>query len=164
VRDPDRDVPRFPATMRPLGADDILVPWLAVEYEIGRIQDGALLSVSLSNPFDARASVVSYREPVMQVGPDTSRQNLDTPRVAVAIEAAGRTRTGRELARRLNDDRHRRTDDFTLDRMTLTSRTFGTVTITVDGQRYGVRVPSSLFIYVHGRTDPENKQWMAESR
>jgi hypothetical protein len=166
VVDRDRDVPRFPAALRTLGAGDILVPWLAVEYEIGRIHNGALLSVSLSNPFDARASVASYREPPMQVGPDTSRQTLDTPRVAVNLEAAGRTLTGRELARRLDDSRHWRTDDFTFDRTAglLTGRAFGTVTVSIDGQRYAVRVPSSLFVYVHGRTDPENKQWMAESR
>ncbi len=166
VLDHDRRVPRFPATMQPLGASDILVPWLAVQYEIGRIENGALLSVNLSNPFDACMSVVSYREPLMQVGPDRSRQNLDTPRVAVDIEVAGRTLTGRELARRLSDDRHTRTDDFTFNRTAglLTGRAFGTVTISIDGQRHGVRVPSSLFGYVHGRTDPENKQWMVESR
>ena len=166
VIDHDRDGPRFLTAMQPLGASDILVPWLAVEYEIGRIHNGSLLSVKLSNPFDARASVVSYREPPMQVGPDTSRQNLDTPRVAVGLEAAGRTLAGRALARRLSDDRHTRADDFTFDRTTrlLTGRAFGTVTVTIDSQRYGVRVPSSLFVYIHGRTDPENKQWMAESR
>lgn len=160
----DRDVPRFAAAMQPLAADDILVPWLAVEYEIGRIHNGALLSVSLSNPFDARASVVSYREPPAQVGPNTSRQDMDTPRVAVGLEAADRTLSGRELARRL--DAGRRTDDVTFDRTAglFSGRAFGTVTVSIDGQRYGVRVPSSLFAYIHGRTDPENKQWMAESR
>ena len=165
VPDRTRDVPRFPAAMQRLGATDILVPWLSVEYDLGRIHNGAILSVKLSNPFDARASVVLYREPPMRVGPDTSRQNLDTPRVAVTVDAGGRALTGRELARRLSDDRHTRTDDFTFDRTSgRTGRSFGTVTITIDGQRYGVRVPSSLFVYVHGRTDPENKQWMAESR
>jgi hypothetical protein len=166
VLDHDRDVPRFPATMQQPGVGDILVPWLGVEYEIGRIHNGALLSVNLSNPFDARTSVVSYREPPMQVGPDTSRQNLDTPRIAVGLEAAGRTLTGRELARRLSDDRHTRTDDFTFDRTAglLTGRAFGTVTVSIDDERYGVRVPSSVFAYIHGRTDPENKHWMAESR
>jgi hypothetical protein len=166
VADHDRDVPRFPAAMRPLGASDILVPWLTVEYEIGRTRNSARLSVKLSNPFDARASVVLYREPPMKVGPDTSRQNMDTPRVAVSLEAGRRTLTGRQLARRLSDDRHTRTDDFTFDRAVglLTGRAFGTVNVTIDGRSYGVRVPSSLFGYIHGRTDPENKQWMAQSR
>ena len=84
----------------------------------------------------------------------------------MGFEVAGRTLTGRELARRLSDDRHTRTDDFTFDRTAglLTGRQFGTVAVSIDGQRYGVRVPSSLFAYIHGRTDPENKQWMAESR
>ena len=165
VPDRTRDVPRFPAAMRPLGATDLLVPWLAVEYELGRIHNGAILSAKLSNPFDARASVVLYREPPRQVGPDTSRQNLDTPRVAVSLETSSRVLAGRELARRLSDDRHTRTDEFTFDRTAgRTGRAFGTVTMTIDGQRYGVRVPSSLFVSIHGRTDPENKQWMAESR
>jgi hypothetical protein len=166
IPDRTRDVPHFPPAMQRLGATDLLVPWLAVEYEIGRIHNGAILSVKLSNPFDARASVNLYREPPMTVGPDTSRQNLDTPRVAVGLEAGRRPLIGRELARRLSDDRHTRTDDFTFDRTVglLTGRSFGTITISIDGQRYDVRVPSSLFVYVHGRTDPENKQWMVEAR
>ena len=166
VTDSNRDVPRFPATMQPLGASDILVPWLAVEYEIGRSDHGARLSLKLRNPFDAGASVVSYREPPMQVGPDTSRQDLDTPRVSLTLEAGGRNVTARELARRLSDDRHTRTDDFTFDRTAglLAGRAFGTVSIGIDGQHLGVRVPSSLFVYVHGRTDPENKHWMMELR
>jgi hypothetical protein len=76
VLDHDRDVPRFPATMQPLGAGDILVPWLAVEYEIGRTHNGVLLSLNLSNPFDARTSVVSYREPPMAGG---TRHEPPTP-------------------------------------------------------------------------------------
>ena len=164
--DRGRDVPRFPSGMLPLGANDVLVPWLTAEYEIGRIGSGALLSLKVSNPFDARASIVSYREPPMQVGPDTSRQNLDTPRVALALDAAGRRFAGRELARRLSDDRRTRTDDFTFDRMAglPTGRAFGTLIISIDDQRYAVRVPSSLFAYIHGRTDPHNSHWMAESR
>ena len=166
VRDLNRDVPQFLRTMQPLGARDILVPWLSVEYEIGRTRAGALLSMSLSNPFDARAAVLSYREPPMQVGPDTSRQNLDIPRVAVALEANGRTLAGHELVRRLSDDRHRRTDEFTFDRTAglLTGRGFGTLTASIDDERHAVRIPSSLFGYVHGRTDPENTHWMAAPR
>ena len=102
----------------------------------------------------------------MRVGPDTSRQNLDTPRMGLIIEAGPRQLAGRELARRLSDDRHTRTDDFTFDRTAGLSpgRGFGTVVIAIDGQSYRVRVPSSLYAYVHGRTDPENTHWMAESR
>jgi hypothetical protein len=164
--DPDRDVPRFPPALQSLASSDILVPWLAVEYEIGRAHNGALLTLKISNPFDARASVVSYREPPMQAGPDTSRQNLDTPRVGLTLEAGRRNLAGRELARRLSDSRHTRTDDFTFDRTAglVTGRAFGTLSITIDGRPYRVRAPSSLFGYVHGRTDPENSHWMAESR
>ncbi len=162
IPDRDRGVPRFPATMLPLGPQDVLVPWLTVEYELGRTHDGAVLSMKLSNALGASASVVVYREPPMVVGPDTSRQNLEAPRIAVNLETAGRTLAGRELARRLSDDRHTRTDDFTLDRTLdlLTGRSFGTIAVTVDGQIFGVRTPSSLFAYVHGRTEPENKQWL----
>lgn len=153
VPDRGRDEPRFPPAMVPLGAKDILVPLLAAEYEIGRIHDGGLLSVKLSNPFEASASVTLYQ--------DRSSQNLDTPRIAVSIHAGGDTLTGRELARRLTGERHFRTDDFTLGSMDTTGRAFGTVTVTIDGQRYGVRVPSSLFHDSHGRTDYYNKQWLA---
>jgi hypothetical protein len=166
VSDPVHDVPRFPPAMSPLGDSDVLVPWLRAEYEIGRIHTGALLSLNISNPFDASASVVEYRPPPTQVGPDTSRQNLDTPRVGVSIDANGQHLVGHELARRLSEDRHTRTDDFTFDHLgrVLRGRGFGTLTVAIDGQEYHVRVPSSLFLYVHGRTDPENSHWMAEPR
>jgi hypothetical protein len=164
--DRDRDVPRFLTGMLPLGANDLLVPWLAAEYEIGRAGNGALLSLKVSNPFTARVSVVLYREPPMQLGPDRSRQNLDKPRVGVKLEAPGRRFAGRELARRLSDDRHTRTDDFDFAPVTglPTGRAFGTLIISIDHRRYAVRVPSSLFAFVHGRTDPQNSHWMAESR
>jgi hypothetical protein len=163
IPDAARGVPQFPQTMRQLGETDVLVPWLAVHYDLGRILNGVLLSLTLSNPFDARASMIVYREPPMRVGPDTSRQSLDSPRTSMAIDASGRTLTGRELGRKLSDDRHTRTDDFTFDRRgAVTGRSFGTVTVTVDGQPASVRVPSSLFAYVHGRTDPQNKKWMRD--
>jgi hypothetical protein len=162
VVDGDRNEPRFPPGMVPLGANDILVPWLNVEYDLGTIPDGGFLSVKLSNPFDASASVRLHRGYTMEVGPDRNRQNLDAPRMSASIAVAGGNVTGYELARRLSDDRHTRTDDFTFDRAAgrLTGRAFGTFNFTIAGNRYGVRVPSSLIIYTHGRTDYQNKQWM----
>ena len=162
IPDRDRGEPRFPPSMLPLGEKDILVPWLAAEYEMGRIHDGSLLYVKLGNPFGGSASVSLYRDQP-QTGPDR-RLTLDAPRIAVSIEAGGDTFTGRELGRRLSDDGHTRTDDFTYGTDWLRGRAYGTVTITVDGQRYGVRVPSSLFGDLHGRTDYYNKQWMVVPR
>jgi hypothetical protein len=166
VPDRDRNEPRFPPGMVPLGANDILVPWLNVEYELGSIPDGGFLSVKLSNPFDASASVRLHRGYTMEVGPDRNRQNLDSPRITARIEVASGNVTGHELARRLSDDRHTRTDDFTFDRTAgrLTGRAYGTVTFTIGGSRFGVRVPSSLLIYTHGRTDYQNRQWMVVPR
>jgi hypothetical protein len=160
VPDATRGVPQFPPAMRQLGENDILVPWLSVTYELGRTQDGAILTLNLGNPFDARATARVYREPPMRVGPDTSRMSLDSPRIAVSIETSGRQRPGHDLSRELDEDRHNRTDVFTFDRDPARGRTFGTVTVTVDGPSYSVRVPSSLFAYTHGRTDPENKKWL----
>ena len=151
IPDRDRGEPKFLSGMR-LGAKDILVPWLAVEYEIGRIHNDALLSVKLgNNPFGASASVTLHRDGISQ--------NLDTPRIAVSIETGADTLTGREYARRLLSG-YRRTDDFALGTTVQTGRAFGTVIISIDGQRYRVRVPSSLFHDFHGRTDYENKQWL----
>ncbi len=84
----------------------------------------------------------------------------------MSIEANGRHLVGHELARRLSEHRHTRTDDFTFDHRGTVSRGrgFGTLTVAIDGQEYRVRIPSSLFLYVHGRTDPENTHWMAEER
>jgi hypothetical protein len=90
---------------------------------------------------------------------DRVNQNLETPRTGASIEAGPDTLTGRGTARRLLSG-YRRTDDFELGTTAQTDRVFGTVIITIDGQRYRVRVPSSLFHDMHGRTDRENKQWM----
>ena len=57
-----------------------------------------------------------------------------------------------------------RTDDFALGTRDETGRTFGTFSIIIDGQRYDVRAPSSLFHDLHGRTDYEHKQWMSVPR
>ena len=154
VPDRARGEPRFPRTMLPLGARDILVPWLAAEYEIGRTPDGVVLSVKLSNTVGARASVRLNPQP-----PNFTRLTLETPRIAVRIEAGRDTVAGRGIARRLHDG-HLRTDDFSYSTDMQSGRAFGTITITIDGQQYGVRVPSSLFELEHGRTDYENKQWM----
>jgi hypothetical protein len=148
IPDRTRGEPRFPRTMLPLGANDILVPWLAADYGLGISPDGMALSVKLSNAFVGCASVRLNLQ-----SQNSTRMTLDAPRIGVSIEAGGDTVTGRDLARRLHDSRLR-TDEFSYGMGMNIGRSFGTFTVAIDGQRYGVRVPSSLFESEHGRTRP----------
>lgn len=164
---PAGDVPRFPPTMQ-VGSSDILVPWMDVDYDLGRISiidQSQDLTLRLANGGIPRAFVTLERLPV---GGGSTRQSLDTPRVAMSIDLPGRSVTGREIRRGLDHDYYQstRTNEFVFDDRSGRSsgRTFGTVTVAIEDQRYSVRVPSSLLVRDHGRTDPANRQRMKEPR
>jgi hypothetical protein len=164
---PAGDVPRFPPTMQ-IGSTDILVPWMDVDYDLGSfstIDQRQQLTLRLANGAIPRAFVTLER---MSVGGGPTRQSLDTPRVTASIDLPGRSVTALEV-RRGFDYYYRqstRTNEFVFDDRSGRSsgRTFGTVTVAIEDQRYSVRVPSSLLVRDHGRTDPRIKQWMKEPR
>src|ERR1700733_9065534 len=86
------------------------------------------------------------------------RRGVDSPRTAMDIRWWGRnTLKGRQTGIRLDGGNRR--DAFLFDRWpSEVGRTWGTVVVQVDDQSYSCRIPSSLFMYVHGVTDPENKK------
>jgi hypothetical protein len=150
--------PVFPPTMKALADKDRLVPWLSVEYDLGAIQNGWRLSLELSNPFDAQAEVVLYRED-SRVGGSMFLWKLHTPLTALAIKNQnGKViLTGDPKAIRLHEDGMRRSDDYSLNRYPSMGREWGAVEIKVDKEVHECLVPSSLFKYMHGVTDHGNR-------
>lgn len=154
--DSKRGEPVFPPTMKALGEADRLVPWLHVNYDCGKIQNGWRLSLEVSNSFDANAEAVLYRED-SQVGKSMFLWKLDTPRTAMEIKTkAGSVLSARAMGVRLHEDGMRRSDDYSFDRYPEEGRDWGRLLIKVDDKTYECVVPSSLFKYTHGVTDIGN--------
>jgi hypothetical protein len=155
--EPRRGMPAFAATMKP-GDTDRLVSWLHVHYDLGRIQNGWGLSVNLSNPFDAEAEVVLYRDD-LQVGKSMYLWKLHSPTTTVAIKQPGeRVLESRGMSICLHEDGMRRSDCFKFNRnFSDGDRCWGTIIIRVDDKSYECVIPSSLFRYVHGVADPCHK-------
>lgn len=146
-------LPAFAPAMKKMGADDLIVPWTKIEYELGPIQNGWRLSLQQSNPFDAECTVTLYRE-------DGSWE-LDKPKTSVGIvEDGGRKLPASKVAVRLTDP-FRRVDDFKFARYPGNDiRDWGTLTITVDDIPKSIVIPSSLFKYTHGIAGPYHPQRM----
>jgi hypothetical protein len=163
LTDPGRGQPQFPPTMKALGDKDTLVPWLHVDYDLGEIQNHWRLSLELSNPSDAHAEAILYRDDT-EVGKSMNLWKLDSPRMAMEIQmSGGGVLKGFETAIRRHDDGLRRSDvySFNRDASPEMGRDWGTVVVQVDDERYSRRIPSSLFKYLHGMTDPGNKKRLA---
>lgn len=159
--DEKRNTPVFPPAMKALGEKDRLVPWLHVDYDLGKIQNGWQLSFRIANPFDAKAEAILYRDD-MQVGRSIYLWQLDTPRVAMRIKTQDDGNlAARAMGIRLHEDGLRRSDEFSFNRYPAEGRDWGKVVIKVGDKAYECVVPSSLFKYTHGVTDPENVRRMA---
>jgi hypothetical protein len=158
LADPDHGSPEFPPEMKNLPDKDVLVPWLFVEYDLGQIPNNARVSLHVSNPFQARAEAILYRE--------KGRWDLHTPRTTMEVQwgKAGRD-AGHIVGIRLTD-LMRRTDDYLIrsgpegDR----GRLWGKIVVKVEEATCECAVPSSLFKYTHGITDPYHKQRMPRPR
>jgi hypothetical protein len=158
---PKQSWPKFPPAMNNLADKDILVPWLYVDYDLGEIQNHWRVSLQLSNPFDAHAEIILYRDD-SQVGKSMYLWNLETPVTAMKIEWPGSSIMGFKTSVHLHEDGMRRSDiyKFNRDSSSDMERDWGTVEVKVDDKSYSLRVPSSLFKYVHGITDNGNKHRM----
>ncbi len=144
--------------MKTLGKNDRIVSWLSVQYDLGEIQNHWRLSVNMANPFDAQAEVELYRED-SAVGKSMYLWDLHEPRTAISIRYL-ESNVLASMARciRLHDDGFRRSDYFHFNRdPSDDGRCWGTATVTVADKPYEFVVPSSLFKYVHGTADHNNK-------
>ncbi len=158
--DAKRGEPVFPPTMKALGDRDHLVPWWRVNYDLGKIQNDWRLLLVMANPFDATAVATLYRED-FQVGKSMFLWKRDQPKTAMEIRtAAGGVLSGRGTDIHLHEDGLRRSDGYAFNRNPQDGRDWGKVTIKVEDKTYQCTVPSSLFKYVHGVTDPENAKWL----
>lgn len=151
--------PQFPPALKPFPEKAQLVNWKHVEYELGEIQNGWRLSLLHANPFDARSEIVLYRED-SKVGESMFLWNLRDPVTKLSIaQANGNQLTSRLMSLRLHSDGRHRSDSFEFnrnpgrDRM----RDWGTMEIEVGDRQWKTTIPSSLFRYVHGVSDPHHK-------
>jgi hypothetical protein len=151
VADGDRGYPAFPPAMKELPAKDVLVPWLYVEYDFGQIQKDWRLRARVSNPFTARAEAILYRE--------NGQWDLHQPRTAMETQWPG-GRDGGSCVGIRRTDVFSRTDDYLLGHGPggEKGRLWGKLVVKVDDSSYECAIPSSLFRYVHGVTDPYHKQ------
>jgi hypothetical protein len=159
--DADRSYPEFPPAMKNLTDKDILVPWLHVDYDLSEPQNHWRFSLRLSNPGDARAEIILYRDST-PAGRSRYPWKLEAPVTSMQIEWPGSTITGRKITIHLREDDVSRSDIFKFNRdgSSEKGRGWGTVQIKVDDDSYSLRVPSSLFKCAHGVTDSGNAHRM----
>jgi hypothetical protein len=118
---------------------------------LGTIQNRWRLELHVSNPINPRAEAVLYRE--------QGDWDLYTPRTAMETRWPGGHHRARCVGIRLPGT-FSRSDDYLLGMGpdTDNGRIWGKIVIKVDDQSYECVVPSSLFEFAHGTTDPGHKQ------
>ncbi len=152
VDEPERGRPALPSTMK-VAAGDQLISWQNVEYDVGPIQNGWRLMLSLANPLMLRAEATLYAE--------RHRWQLDAPRTSMTVDLAnGNVIGSRKTSIRLHEDGMRRSEIFRFQIPNLPEswRGWGRAVVMVDDQRWECPIPSSLFQYAHGVAVPEHPQ------
>jgi hypothetical protein len=149
--DPEHGIPVLPPAMKKLPAKDLLVPWLFVDYDLGGSSHRWHLTMRMSNPFTGRAEVVLHR--------DHGRWDLHTQRTAMEVQWPGGAITASAMGVRLTGSSER-TDDYRLGMGTGEDqgRLWGKVIVKLEDESYECVVPSSMFKYVHGFADRDNRQ------
>ena len=142
--------PAFASAMKKMGETDRILPWLHVHYDLGKIQNHWRLSVNLSNPFNAEAEVILYHKHSL---------DLHSPRTAIEIrQPGGRALRSACWSIRELDGLMSRCDSFRFATNPAGDhRCWGTAIVKVDDKSYEWPVPSSLFKYTHGTSDPYHK-------
>jgi hypothetical protein len=143
--------PVLAPSMQSMGEKDQILPWVYATYDLGEIQNRWRASVQVSNPGDAKAEVVLYRND-SAVGRSLYLWNMQTPRTSIDIaDPSGRIVTALAVGIRLHEDGTRRSDSFAFNRdVRGEERGWGTATVRVDDREYQFTLPSSLFRYLHG--------------
>ncbi len=149
--------PRFAPAMKVLEKNAKLVNWKYVEYDF----DDPNLHQTLrqSNPFDAKCELILYKE-YSEGGWD-----LFSPRSSISIQQKeDGTLRGDCRSITKHDDGWRRSDHFKFPRNPASPqrRNWGMIVITVGEAETELVVPSSLFKYVHGVTDPYHEATIRE--
>lgn len=146
--------PKFALGMKKLAETSRIVNWKNVYYDVGTIQNDWRLSLFQSNPFDAYSRAILSQE----IG--NKSWGLHSPITKTAIhQDNGRSLTGRGVSIRIAESGSQRIDEFKYDRNPSGEdrRDWGAVLITVGNKTSNVVVPSSLFRYVHGVSEPHHE-------
>ncbi len=141
--------PSFAPGMVESSKTNQIIHWTRVHYDMGRIQNNWGLDLFLSNPSEANAEIVLYRED-MRIGKSMFLWDLHSPRTSFAIKAPDRVIGSMAMGVRLHGDGLRRSDTFLANRDPNDERCWGTAIIKVDSKNYECVVPSSLFEFMHG--------------
>jgi hypothetical protein len=133
-----------------MGETDLILPWLHVHYDLGKIQNHWRLSVNLSNPFDAEAEVILYHKHSL---------DLHSPRTTIEIQQpGGRALRSAYWSIRELEGSMGRCDSFRFGMNPAgDQRCWGTAIVKIDDKSYEWPVPSSLFKYIHGTSDPDHR-------
>jgi hypothetical protein len=147
--------PKLPLAAQHAAASAQVVYWESVHYEFGEIRNDWRLALIQSNPFDAKSEVVLYRDD-SAVGKSMFLWDLHSPRTTLRIiDEDGGVVASRCMNIRLHEDGMRRSDSFALFRNGDARRSWGQIEVSVDENSYRLVVPSSVFRYIHGRSEPE---------
>jgi hypothetical protein len=137
--------PVFASAMKKMGEKDLILPWLHVHYDLGR------LGINLANPSTAEADVILRGDDV---------RDLHSPRTAIQIKQPGGwvLRSACRSIRDLDDGSIGRRDSFKFATNPAgDERCWGTAIVKVADKSYEWPVPSSLFKNLHGIADPFHK-------
>lgn len=151
-------IPKIPKAIEELFDSTTLVNWKHVYYDIGEIQNKWQASLYHSNPFDAKAELVLYRDD-SKIGKSMYLWDLHDPRTKISIDVPEEYPVGSWcMGLRLHTDGFRRSDDFKFNRFppNKNKRSWGKAIIEVNDRKWKVLMPSSLFRYIHGIAEPHH--------
>lgn len=144
--EPDAGLPALAPAMKNVSADDRLVAWTKIVYDLDPIQNDWRLHVELANPFDARCKALLYWE--------GGQWDLHAPRTSAKIvEDGGGVVAASQVGARFVGSAREDAFDFCRYHGSK-GRDWGTLTITVDGKSTDAVIPSSLFKCTHGEAHP----------
>jgi hypothetical protein len=136
--------------MKQLGAQDRVVPWSKIEFDLGVIQNGWRLGAEAVNGEETTWSTILYRE----TGPWTQDEAKIWPRI---VDAAGDRVEAKHLEGRIPDI-FRRVNDFSFEPYRKDGRSWGTLTITVEDKPNRAVIPASLYKQKHAATGRDHPQ------
>ena len=136
--------------MAKLGADDRVVPWSKIDYNLGAIQKDWRLKAEARNDGENTWFATLYRESASWHVHETKTWPRIVDEDGSRVEA---THVGSRVP-----DIFRLAHEFTFSTYPKDGRSWGTLTVTVDDKPWSVGIPSSLFKADHAATGRRHPQ------
>ena len=136
--------------MAKIGAEDRVVPWSKIGYDLGVIQNGWRLQAEARNDEAQTWFATLYRE----TGAWDVAETKTWPRI---VYDDGSRVEAKYIGSRVPDI-FRLAHEFTFNTYPKDGRSWGTLTVTVDDQPWRVGIPSSLFKAGHAATGRRHPQ------